>query len=122
VSAKARAKIPFFEWVAAAFGAVLLVGIMALLVVDAIDGDAPPRITATVISLEPSGDAWRLDFLAENHGDRNASEVTFVVEGLGTTVVIDNLPGRSRRRAGFFLGTDPGGRKLTVRATSYVEP
>jgi uncharacterized protein (TIGR02588 family) len=115
-------EIPLYEWVAAAIGAALLAGVLAILVRDAVDGDEPPRIVIRVERVARAGDQWRVEFVAENQGDAAAADVVVRLEGAGADVVLDYVPGRSRRRGGFFLHEDPGDRPPEVRAVGYVTP
>jgi uncharacterized protein (TIGR02588 family) len=121
--------IPVFEWIAAALGALLLLGAVAVLVTHGLDAASGPDLHARVDRVARVDAGWRVEVVLENRGDRTAEDVTFVAEvergGGGREVLaeltLDQLPARSSRRGGFFLPAEPPA-GLTVRATGYLEP
>ena len=125
---KRPTEIPVFEWIAAALGALLLAGAIAVLLSHGLRAASGPDLQGRVDRVARVGAGWRVEVVLENRGDRTAVQVTFVAEvergGARQTVselTIDQLPGRSSRRGGFFLAEEPPP-GLTVRAAGYLEP
>jgi uncharacterized protein (TIGR02588 family) len=124
------AQIPFWEWVYAAIGFVLVAGTIAFLGNEALQGrNRPPEIsirTEEIISLEQG---FLVRITAANRGDRTAASVK--IEGElrtdGATVettetTFQYVPGRSERKGGLFFAQDPRRMKLVVTARGYEEP
>ncbi|HST37235.1 MAG TPA: hypothetical protein VLK25_11470 [Allosphingosinicella sp.] len=123
--AKAKAKPPLLEWIAAALGLVLTLGVMAVIARDAFNGSAAmtPDIAVSVLRVRPVSAGYVVEFEAANRAPVTAAQVT--VEGAlpggeTSTATIDYIPGRSQRRGGLFFATEPRG--LTVRALGYQDP
>ena len=119
-----------WEWLAAAFGLLLLLASLGYLAYDAlaVDGE-PPAPAVRVLRIEPQGARFlvRLQVLNESHA--TAADVR--VEGelrRGAEVVERSetefpfLPGRSSREAGLFFREDPRTLELVLSARSYQKP
>jgi uncharacterized protein (TIGR02588 family) len=124
------ARIPFWEWVCATIGFVLVAGTVAFLGNEALQGrNRPPDIsirTDEIVSLERG---FLVRITAVNHGDRTAASVK--VEGElrtdastveTTEMTFQYVPGRSERKGGLFFVQDPRRLQLVVTPRGYEEP
>lgn len=118
------------EWIAAACGAALflaMIGYMTYAGIHEVDG-APSIELATVPPIA-QGDRFLVGFTATNVGQATATSLTVRAtldegerEVESQDVTIDYLPMRSSRAGGFFFTRDPKNYRLTVIATSYLDP
>ena len=126
---KRPTEIPIFEWIAAALGALLLAGAIAVLVTHGAREAAGPELTARVARVERVAAGWRVEVVFENHGDLTAEQVVFAAEierggrrQPAAELTVDRLPARSSRRGGFFLTEEPPPGSLSLRPTSFLQP
>ncbi len=120
---KKQQPIPAAEWVVAAFGLLLTLGLLGFLVRTALDGPhRPPDISVTVDSVVRLDAGWLAFVTAENAGDATAADVALegVIGGAAerSAVVLDYLPPRSNRTAVLMFSSDPAS-SLSVRATGF---
>lgn len=118
------------EWLAAAAAAVLfvaMIGYMAFIGLREIDGS--PKIGITTLPPVQQGNVFHVGFIAMNSGDATATNLgirAVLMEGdrnvESQEVTIDYLPMRSNRGGGFFFEHDPAKYRLTVTATTYLDP
>lgn len=124
------AQIPFWEWVCAAVGLILVAGTVAFLGKEALQGrDRPPEISIRAEEIVSLEQGFLVRITAANRGDRTAASVK--VEGElrtdGATIektetTFQYVPGRSERKGGLFFAQDPRRMKLVVTARGYEEP
>ena len=122
--------IPIWEWVAAAIGLIIVIGVLGFLLHEAVKGTRlPPDVTLSIDSVTQSANGYLVQITAINQGGSTAEGV--IVEGdlrNGSELVersqttLDHLPPRSKKRAGFFFKRDPRLYELQVRALGYEEP
>ncbi len=122
--------IPFWEWVAAAVGAVLVIGSIGFMLFHAIAGDdSPPDIAIQADSILAVEGGYLVMIRTRNEGGSTAAGVTVEgelssdtgkIETSGTTV--DYVPPRSERYGGLFFTRDPRQYRLDLRAKGYQEP
>lgn len=125
-----RDQISLAEWAVAVFGALIVIALIGFLVYDALrDENLPPLLETSIESIEPSGDAYLVEFLVQNSGDATAAGVTIEAElrdgsaALEThTTTLDYVPAHSRRAGGVLFARDPAEFDLEVRATGYQNP
>lgn len=125
-----RDQISPAEWAVAVFGALIVIALIGFLVYDALrDENLPPLLETSIESIEPSGDAYLVEFLVQNSGDATAAGVTIEAElrdgsaALEThTTTLDYVPAHSRRAGGVLFARDPAAFDLEVRATGYQNP
>lgn len=125
-----RDQISLAEWAVAVFGALIVIALIGFLVYDALrDENQPPLLETSIESIEPSGDAYLVEFLVQNSGDATAAGVTIEAElrdgsaALEThTTTLDYVPAHSRRAGGVLFARDPAAFDLEVRATGYQNP
>ena len=122
-------RISALEWAVAAVGLLLVLGTVAFLLVDAVRGDAPPRLAARADSVIVRGAAeFVVPFTARNDGGATAAEVTVVGElrdGAGVEAAraqLDYLPGASERRGTLVFTRDPRAGTLRLRVEGWREP
>ena len=130
--ATAPSRISALEWLVAALGLVLVVGGVAILLVDASregGADAAPQIGVRIdsVGVTPGG-AYFVRYSAVNTGRRTAADVGIAAElrdaeGTETThATVDFVPGRSERHGGLFFRRDPRRGAVRVWAEGYQDP
>lgn len=121
---------PFWEWVAAGVGLLLLLASMGYLLADAFaTRDEPPRPAIQVLGVEPRQGQYAVRLRLRNEGRaaaaalRVAGELKRGAEVVETSEVeIDFLPGRSEREATLLFAQDPRTLQLVLSPRSYVKP
>jgi uncharacterized protein (TIGR02588 family) len=122
--------IPLWEWVSAAIGLAIVLGVLGFLLYEAVGGSRlPPDVSLSIDSVAQSANGYLVKLTAINRGGSTAEGV--IVEGElrnGSELVersqttLDYLPPHSKKRAGFFFTRDPRLYELQVRALGYEEP
>lgn len=118
------------EWLAAAVGALLLVGMIGYMTVLGFkETEGTPLITLTAVETIHRGDSYIVKFEVKNLGDQTASAL--VVRAVLTQneseietseLTIDYLPSRSVQYGGFFLRHDPKLYHLELIPVGYLDP
>jgi uncharacterized protein (TIGR02588 family) len=118
------------EWVVAGISALLVLGVAAFLLYDALARpETPPRITLEVDTIVPAGGGYLVEFRARNRGQATAAGL--VVEGVirsdtGTVeksqVTISYVPAQGSRQAGLIFTRDPRAGRLEMRPLGYDRP
>jgi uncharacterized protein (TIGR02588 family) len=121
---------PFWEWVVAAIGGVLLLATLAYLFQQGATGETGPPVPAVqVIAVERQAPNYLVRLRVRNGGPATAASLRVVgvltqdgreVERSETE--FQYLPGHSSREAGLFFTRDPGAFRLEVRPESYQQP
>jgi uncharacterized protein (TIGR02588 family) len=117
--AKQSGGAPLLEWIAAALGLILTLGVMAVIARDAFvaAADLAPDLAVTATRVRPARAGFLLEFEARNASPITAAQVTVegkLPGGETSTATIDYVPGRSARRGGLYFGEDPRGVELRV--------
>ena len=122
-------EISWLEWLVAAIGLVLVVGVVAFMIVEANGDPGPPRIEVRVDSVVALDDGtYLVEFTAGNRSDASAAAVGIAgeVRDGGETetshATLDYLPARSERRGGLHFTLDPRRGTIRLRAEGYQEP
>lgn len=121
---------PAAEWVAAAIGLLLVLGVTGSLVRDALRRPArPPDVTVTVDTVARGRGGWLVAFEARNAGDASVADLAVratLTTAAGDTLVrdarIDYLPARSRRDGGVVFPVEPRAGTLRLEALGFQEP
>ena len=122
---------PALEWIAAAIGLLLTLGILGAMAWEIWAGgsDRAPAIEARVERVVRAGSVYVAEVTLENRSPATAAAVE--VEGEltrpdGTTATsvatLDYVPGASKRSAGLIFTDDPRRGRLEVRVLGYAEP
>ena len=120
-----------WEWVAAAVGALLLLGTVGFLVYEAVTTQGPPlpRLSVQVDTVVGHGAHHLVQIVVRNDGSATAAEVviegalrsdTGSVETRETT--IDFVPPKSQRRGGLVFAADPRRHAIELRPVAYRQP
>lgn len=122
--------VSVWEWVVAGASAVLVLGAIAFLALEAMRGtEQPPSVQVSADSIVALPLGFLVQFTAQNQGDATAAAVT--IEGelrsdTGSveraTATIDYVPEHGRASGGLFFRNDPGRFRLDLRATGYHRP
>ncbi|MEX1108893.1 MAG: hypothetical protein WEC00_08290 [Dongiaceae bacterium] len=121
---------PMIEWIVAALGAAMLIGLVVYLVWCGMTRSAiPPQITVVLTEVYEAEGGYVVAFTVRNTGDLTAASVSIVGEivrdgdivATGRTV-LDFVPESSERNGGLIFAIDPRDGKLVLRAEGYVEP
>lgn len=118
-------RTPLLEWVAAAVGLLLIIGVMAVIARDAFNGSAgmAPDIEVVARAPERVGNRWLVRFDVRNRSPVTAAQVTIegaLPGGETSTATIDYIPGRSTRGGGLVFSTDPSG--VQIRPLGFQDP
>jgi uncharacterized protein (TIGR02588 family) len=121
---------PFWEWLVAGLGAVLLLATIAYLFQQASAGDsAQPVPSVQVVSVDRQAANHLVRVRVRNEGRATAANLRVVgiltqegreVERSETE--FQYLPAHSSREGGLFFTHDPGAFRLEVRPQSYQQP
>jgi len=121
---------PFWEWVMAGVGLLLLLASLGYLGWQAVQGPkTPPAPQVQALGVEPQGQRYLVRFRVHNGGDVTAEQLHVVGELRQQGQVVeqsetdfDFLPGGSSREGGLFFTRDPRGLQLDLQARSYRKP
>lgn len=121
---------PVLEWIAAAIGLVVLVGVIGFVGAEAFRPDtSPPQVVVERLGVERTEAGYLVRVRAINRGGSAAAQV--VVEGELETSAgepqtaeasFDFIADHSAREGGLFFESDPGQGRLTLRAKGYAAP
>ncbi len=126
---KARDPIPALEWAAAAFGLLIALAMLGIIIREIFVGrdDPVPVLVADVQRLVSNPTGHVVEVRVRNLSDQTAAAVH--VEGeLGgdepvtSAASIDYVPGNSEAIGGLVFAEDPRGRDLKVRVTGFEIP
>lgn len=127
---KERKGPSLLEWISAAIGAALTIGLVTLILLEAVGPSAPVPVLAirpVLIANERGSYIVRLD--VTNKSGETAAALNLegelrqggeIVET--STATLSYLPGYSTRGAGLIFLRDPRRFELSVRATGYEVP
>ena len=122
---KGVANTPPLEWIAAAIGLALTLGLAGVIGRDAFTGHEPelPAIEVRMLRVVPSAAGHVVEFEAVNSGAGTAAAVT--IEGKAgdetSTATLDYVAGHARTKGGLFFRHDPRP-GLELRATGFQTP
>lgn len=118
------------EWAVAALGALMLLGVLANILYEALaEPNTPPAVEVTIGSIVRTRDGYLVEFQARNSGQQTAAGL--VIEGVlraeggeveVSEITMDYLPAESHRSGGLYFRKDPRGLQLEVRAKGYDLP
>jgi uncharacterized protein (TIGR02588 family) len=122
--------IPFWEWVVAYVGLVLVLGSIGFMFYQAIAGDpSPPHVTVRTEAIKTLSHGYLVQIRAINQGGSAAANVS--IAGVLTNhsgpvevseTILDYVPARSYRQGGLFFTHDPQQFHMQLRAMGYTEP
>lgn len=119
----------WIERLATIVSAALVLGVIAVLVWDAVHPDRPPALDVSTRTPKAVGRHWHVPIVVRNSGDVAVQEVDVRVslQRPDTTVRdidirIDWLPGRSQREIDAVFAVDPAKGKLTAEVQSFDQP
>lgn len=123
--------VPLWEWLVAALGLLLVIGIVGLLLYEAASQpEAAPDIALEADAPVKLGSGWHVTIKAANHGGKTATQLTIAAElrdekaGVVETaeLTFDYLAPGSSRTGGVYFVNDPAGYRLHMAPKSYVAP
>ena len=128
---KKSPETPPLEWIASAIGLLLLLGALAVIGAEALDGQSGqlPAVEVAVVRVEPAGAGFVVGFEAANRSGGTAASVEIegalksgeaTVETSGA--VIDYVPAHSRRSGGLYFREDPRRHRIELRALGFQTP
>jgi uncharacterized protein (TIGR02588 family) len=127
---KTNHKVPFWEWLVAATGLVLILFVLGALVREAISGSkTPPVIELRIKETVSRGTGELVLIEAHNRGGQVASDLK-VRGSIGNNsnvfevreVTIDYLPRHSSKIIGLFFSQPTARHDLRLEAVGFVEP
>lgn len=116
------------EWVTFSVALVVLFGVLAAILSDAVRESAPAQPVAVVGEPRRVGDAFHVAVTVENRGDKAATNVQVVATWRrdGTSVeaaqVVDFLAGDDETELTFVFEEDPSQSRLSVAVTGFSVP
>jgi uncharacterized protein (TIGR02588 family) len=124
-------KESLLEWISAGIGLILLLGMMAIIGLEAVRGDATqlPAIEVRPARIVQTPHGFIVEIVATNRSGGTAAAVQ--VEGAlrsGETAVetssltFDYVPGHAERKGGLYFTRNPRSHRLVVRALGYQAP
>lgn len=123
-------KTPLLEWVSAAIGLVLTLGVIGIIGWEALNpDDSPPAMRVESLGATRTADGYVLEVRVSNTGGSPAAAV--LVEGElsrpggeveTAEVSFDYVPDHSTRTGGLFFQGDPSAGALKLTAKGYVSP
>jgi uncharacterized protein (TIGR02588 family) len=122
---------PFWEWVVAALGLVLVLASIGYLVHDAVTLPAtPPTPQVEVLATEPQeGGRFLVQVRVHNRGTQAAAALRLTGELKRAGQVVEQadtefqyVPGHSARDGGLFFARDPRTFQLDLQVRSYQQP
>lgn len=121
-----RDPVPALEWVAAALGLLVMVGLLFVLGREIANGgdDDLPVLSARVERISRTPTAYVVDIRVTNASAQTAAAVQ-VAAKLGeeeSTATVDYVPGRSDARIGLLFQSDPRAGQLELRVVGYDLP
>jgi len=128
---KKRSGTPLLEWVASGIGLLLTLSMLALLLREALSGEAGqlPAIEVAIQRIAPAGSGFVVEIEAVNRSGGTAAgvEIEGQLKSGGASIetssaVIDYVPGHSRRSGGLFFREDPRRHRIEVRALGFQTP
>lgn len=119
-----------WEWVAATFGLLLVLGSAGFLGWQEMHGDsAPPAIVLQLERTIAIEDSHLVEFAARNTGGSTVAALHVSGELLqgdsvveSSEAVLDFVPAAGSRAGGLFFENDPAGYELRLRPVGYDQP
>ena len=125
-----EAKIPFWEWIIAGVGLILVIGSVGTAFYRAVTEEStPPNLAFSVDSIEQTGGGYVVRFSVANSGSQTAAGL--MVEGTlkngeenaeTSTAAFTYAPANSVRQGGLLFTKNPNDFKLQIRALGYEQP
>ncbi|MFN2413136.1 MAG: hypothetical protein ABR535_08825 [Pyrinomonadaceae bacterium] len=122
--------VPFWEWIIAAFGLLLVLGaIGTTLYRAAFEESTPPILEFIVDEIQPTAKGYLVRFRVKNTGSQTAAGLA--IEGSlrrgeesveTSTASLTYAPANSQREGGLFFTKNPSEFDLLIRATGYEKP
>jgi uncharacterized protein (TIGR02588 family) len=126
----AAKQTPLLEWVAAAVGLLLTLGVIGVIGWEALNADdSPAAMKVESLGATRTAAGYVLEVRVTNTGGSPAAQVTIAGEltppgGEAETAeaTFDYVPDHSTRTGGLFFATDPRAGSLKLTAKGYVSP
>lgn len=125
-----KKETPFWEWVIAAVGLILVAGAIGFTFYRAVtEKNTAPTLQVTYDAPVPNGDGYLVKFHIKNSGNQTAAAVA--VEGElkngnesveTSTATLTYAPANSERHGGLYFSKNPQLYALQVRVAGYEEP
>ena len=121
---------PFWEWMVAGLGLVLVLSCLGYLLLQAMAGPpTPPDPRIEVVAVRAQGDRFLVELRVSNRGRATAEALKVAGELRQGDAVLEEadtefqfLPGESARAGGLFFERDPRQFALRLRAVSFQAP
>lgn len=119
--AKGDGETPPLEWICGGVGALLFLGLIALLAGEGMKPPTPPDISGRVTSVEQRESRWFVAIEVRNTGDA-ASDIHLEVISSGETrgLTLDFLPTQATATGGVYFDQQPDSAAIRVALTGYL--
>jgi uncharacterized protein (TIGR02588 family) len=119
-----------WEWLIAAAGFMLVVGVIGSTIYRATtEKTTPPKLEIGIDSIVPTASGYLVKFRVKNTGNQTAAAVAIEGELKSGTesaetsdATLNYAPANSERHGGLFFTKNPQQFDLQIRATGYQEP
>jgi len=120
----------WIEWATGIFSAVLVVGMIGWVGVEAVvEEDQPPEFGIAITGGNAIAGGYRVEFEIANRATRTAAAVVVRGEILDqgkavedAEVTFDYVPAQSKSSGAMLFSAEPGQREVRIRAVGYSDP
>lgn len=131
--AKDPRRIPALEWISAAVGLVITLGLLGFLAVEVVrqDDGVPPLLDAVPVALTSGGDGGHHVVEVKVTNESYTTGASVQIEGTlkrdgsdveTSSATLAYVPGKSERRAGLIFTRDPADHTVEIRIVGYERP
>jgi uncharacterized protein (TIGR02588 family) len=119
------------EWASAALGAILAIGTLVFIAIEAVDpaAEKPPLLYVQPLAVVAEGGLYVVELEVANRSGQTAAavEIEGELKQAGNRIETSNatlnyVPGHSERRGGLIFTRDPRRYSFEVRATGFAKP
>ena len=113
---------PLLQWAAAAFGALVTLAIIGVVLWEAVQPPNPPILSARIVDVIPAKSGFVAEVKVVNDGLNTAGAVNIsgFLNDQTSTATVDYVPGHGHATAYLLFRSDP--RAAVVRVEGWSEP
>ena len=111
---------PVLQWAMAVLGGLVTLGVVAVVLWEAMQPSRPPALSARIVAVEATPAGHVAEIKVVNDGDDTAAAVDIEGElgGRTATATLDYVPGRGHATAYLRFDEDPRGAAVAVKGWS----
>ena len=120
-ASKGDGETPLLEWICGGIGALLFLGLIALLAGEGMKPPTPPDISGRVIGVERRDSRWFAAIEVRNEGDAASDVQIEVISGAEIrSMTVDFLPTEATATGGVYFDQQPDSAAIRVALTGYL--